>query len=191
VDELFLVGLSDHYLLSGDRLVGRSSQCDLVLKDPSVSRQHAKIVFEKSRVVIRDLESRNGTFINDMPITESELPIEGVVRFGVFSFRLCRGPLRTDHIPDSIDSTRSVAGQGDHPALRLSKAQTRVLRFLLEGLAEKNVAARLHLSPHTVHNHVREIYKTFNVTSRSALMSCFLPTRLRGVKLPERIPDDA
>ncbi|MCC7424454.1 MAG: FHA domain-containing protein [Planctomycetaceae bacterium] len=185
MDELFLVGLSDHYLLNGDRLVGRSSRCDLVLKDPSVSRQHAKIVLEKKQVIICDLESRNGTFINDTPIAEAELPIEGVVRFGVFSFRLCRGPLQTDHIPDSIDSTHRLAAREDHLALRLSKAQTRVLRLLLDGLAEKTVAARLHLSPHTVHNHVREIYKVFNVTSRSALMSCFLPTRLRRVKLPE------
>jgi len=42
-------------------LVGRSESCDLVLKDPSVSRRHASVTLDGDSVVVEDLESSNGT----------------------------------------------------------------------------------------------------------------------------------
>jgi DNA-binding CsgD family transcriptional regulator len=59
----------------------------------------------------------------------------------------------------------------------LSPAQRRVLAALLEGNSEKDVAARLKLSPHTIHNHVREIYARFGVHSRPELMARCLLSR--------------
>ncbi len=46
-----------------------------------------------------------------------------------------------------------------------------VLTCLLEGHAEKQVAARLGLSPHTVNRHVQRLYRLFDVHSRAELMS--------------------
>lgn len=46
-----------------------------------------------------------------------------------------------------------------------------VLTMLCSGLSEKQVAARMELSVHTVHEHVRRLYRRFNVTSRGELIA--------------------
>jgi len=66
---------------SGDSLlVGRSSDCDLPVKDRFVSRKHLKVLRKGEKLFIKDLNSRNGTFVNGEPISpdaEVVLP-EGV-----------------------------------------------------------------------------------------------------------------
>ncbi|MBW8060009.1 MAG: FHA domain-containing protein [Solirubrobacterales bacterium] len=49
----------------GELRIGRSEQCDIVLADPAVSREHALIVSsEDGRATIRDLDSSNGVRVN-------------------------------------------------------------------------------------------------------------------------------
>ncbi|RMF91620.1 MAG: FHA domain-containing protein, partial [Planctomycetota bacterium] len=45
--------------------LGRHPDCDIVLEIGAVSRQHARITRTESGYVIEDLNSRNGTFVND------------------------------------------------------------------------------------------------------------------------------
>jgi predicted component of type VI protein secretion system len=45
-------------------LMGRDERCDLVIPDRQVSRHHASITLEGEHYVLRDLNSKNGTFIN-------------------------------------------------------------------------------------------------------------------------------
>jgi DNA-binding CsgD family transcriptional regulator len=52
----------------------------------------------------------------------------------------------------------------------LSPCQRRVLDLILHGLPEKKIAVRIHISQHTVHNHLRAIYRTLGVHSRSELL---------------------
>ena len=53
-------------LEGGDRFVlGRNPDCQIVIPITSVSREHAAIVRRQGRYYIEDLQSRNGTFIND------------------------------------------------------------------------------------------------------------------------------
>ncbi|QDV65804.1 FHA domain-containing protein [Crateriforma conspicua] len=46
-------------------LVGRSESCQLRPKSESVSRKHCILVLRNGRVLLQDLKSRNGTFVND------------------------------------------------------------------------------------------------------------------------------
>lgn len=46
-------------------LIGRSESCQLRPKSESVSRKHCIIVLKDNRVLIQDLKSRNGTFVNE------------------------------------------------------------------------------------------------------------------------------
>ncbi|MFK8115477.1 MAG: FHA domain-containing protein [Rubripirellula sp.] len=46
-------------------LIGRSESCQLRPKSESVSRKHCIIVLKENRVLIQDLKSRNGTYVND------------------------------------------------------------------------------------------------------------------------------
>lgn len=52
--------------VSGEKfLIGRSESCQLRPKSESVSRKHCIIVLTDNRVLIQDLNSRNGTYVND------------------------------------------------------------------------------------------------------------------------------
>jgi len=58
---------------------------------------------------------------------------------------------------------------------------------LLDGDSEKQVAAKLHISPTTVHGYVRDLHRCFQVSGRAELLSYFIhrqprpsPQTLRG-----------
>jgi DNA-binding CsgD family transcriptional regulator len=57
------------------------------------------------------------------------------------------------------------AGQGLPPRLQ------QTLELLLEGLSEAEIVTRLGLSPHTVHDHVKRLYRRFQVNSRAQLLA--------------------
>jgi DNA-binding CsgD family transcriptional regulator len=63
----------------------------------------------------------------------------------------------------------------DHPATAtLTDRQRQTLDRLLAGRSEKQVAAELGLSRHTVHVHVKSLYRTFHVNSRHELLAKFI-----------------
>ncbi|HZU84089.1 MAG TPA: GGDEF domain-containing protein [Polyangiaceae bacterium] len=62
--------------------IGRSSKNDLFLDHESISRQHARITFDGTDYFIADLNSTNGTFVNDVSIREVRLRDGDQVRIG-------------------------------------------------------------------------------------------------------------
>lgn len=57
-------GREFHELTSDEMLVGRDQFCDIVLRNHTVSRQHARIVRAADGFYIEDLSSLNGTYVN-------------------------------------------------------------------------------------------------------------------------------
>ncbi|MFN3484775.1 MAG: FHA domain-containing protein [Planctomycetota bacterium] len=51
-------------LEDGSHIIGRASQCDIALKDPSLSRQHCEIQVQGSVATLIDRGSMNGTLVN-------------------------------------------------------------------------------------------------------------------------------
>ena len=51
----------------------------------------------------------------------------------------------------------------------LTTRQREVLDLMLAGLTERQAALHLRLSPHTIHNHVKKIYRAYGVSSRIQL----------------------
>ncbi|MQY31026.1 BTAD domain-containing putative transcriptional regulator [Nocardia aurantia] len=62
---------------SGGLKIGRMTDNDLVLEDPKVSRYHAQIQTARTGLVIRDLHSANGVYVNDEPIEEAGVLADG------------------------------------------------------------------------------------------------------------------
>ena len=58
-------------------VIGRSPQCDVQIDQESVSRNHCRILFHEGQFRVRDLDSTNGTYVNDDLIDE-----EGRLRHG-------------------------------------------------------------------------------------------------------------
>lgn len=70
-------------LATGDpTVIGRLPSCDFVVSDESVSRRHAMLVHDGARVIITDLDSTNGTFLNGRWIAQAEVRPGDRVRFG-------------------------------------------------------------------------------------------------------------
>jgi transcriptional regulator with PAS, ATPase and Fis domain len=67
----------------GPILIGSSDECDVLLKDPHVSRRHAEIRRTNDGIVLRDLESRNGTFVERIAIKEVLLRSGVQLRIGM------------------------------------------------------------------------------------------------------------
>lgn len=80
------------YELKVDRTtVGRVSDNAFEIPEASVSSHHAEIILRGNDVLIRDLGSTNGTFINGEKITEAVLKPGQTLRFGTVEMRLDTG----------------------------------------------------------------------------------------------------
>jgi hypothetical protein len=113
-------------LIPGDYRIGRSDECELHLDEPTLSRVHARLVFNGTRVGIQDLESDNGVLINGERVKAREVKsLDDVVlgrvtlKFKVIARKdqpagtTARGPL---------DKTVPLAARPDAAALRAEAA---------------------------------------------------------------------
>lgn len=71
--------------------VGRVSDNAFEIPEASVSSHHAEIILSGNDILIRDLGSTNGTFINGEKITEAVLKPGQTLRFGTVDLRLDSG----------------------------------------------------------------------------------------------------
>jgi serine/threonine-protein kinase len=54
-------------------IVGRTSECDIIVRASDVSKQHCQIIIEGDTVLVEDLGSANGTFVNDEQVERAPL----------------------------------------------------------------------------------------------------------------------
>ncbi len=73
---------------TSEMLLGRSTECDLLIPDPSVSRRHAQLFFRDGKWILVDLDSKNGTYINGVQVQRAELLPGDVVALGVECLRV-------------------------------------------------------------------------------------------------------
>jgi DNA-binding CsgD family transcriptional regulator len=79
------------------------------------------------------------------------------------------------------------------PTDGLSPRHVQTLQRLLEGDSEKQIAARLGVSPHTVHVYVKGLYRHFDVSSRGELLARFVRSPLPqpiAAPSPDRVSPD-
>src|SRR5579883_2644314 len=102
-----MTGLS--YELKVDKTtIGRVEDNTFQIAHPSVSSHHGEVLLRGNDVVIKDLDSTNGTFINGQQITgEAVLPPGQIVRFGQVDVRLETGAAAAPS-KKPIDSTMVV-----------------------------------------------------------------------------------
>ena len=101
------------FTISEDEVViGRETAANICIADASVSRRHSRIEKNDERFVITDLESLNGTFINDVPVKTRTLEHGDRVRIGEsqFLFLLHDGDLSSQSSQVRMDDRQMLSG---------------------------------------------------------------------------------
>lgn len=80
-------------LKPGRYLVGRGADCDIRIEDASVSTHHAEILAQSGIILIKDLGSTNGTFVNGSPVKYGEVRPGQSLRLGWVDINLAGDPV--------------------------------------------------------------------------------------------------
>jgi hypothetical protein len=86
-------------LAPGCNQVGREGENQILLPHPSVSARHCEVWLMEDSVLIRDLDSCNGTFVDGQRVTEAELLAGQTLRLGDVELVLTEAPARIS-VPD-------------------------------------------------------------------------------------------
>lgn len=106
--------------VSGSKfLIGRSDECQLRPKSESVSRRHCVLVVRDNRLLIQDLKSRNGTYVNDvrLPTDRAKALKDGdQLRVGKLEFTVILdhglGGAKKPQVRDVKDAASRTVGSG-------------------------------------------------------------------------------
>jgi adenylate cyclase len=101
-------------------LLGRGSRGQFTVVDNSISRLHAKMNAGDKGLEIEDLQSTNGTFVNDARVSRATANDGDVVKFGTVAFkvrRVAEAPAGASAAADQGDDDRSAMFL-DHTVLR-------------------------------------------------------------------------
>src|SRR3990172_3867914 len=67
----------ERWVIRGPMVIGRGEDCDIVIPDRKISRHHAKVLPASGRIVLEDLNSKNGTHYNGQPLKGSVTLADG------------------------------------------------------------------------------------------------------------------
>ena len=165
-----------HEINAVQTIIGRKIECEILLPEPCISRHHASLIRRDATLFVRDLGSINGTFLNGKRIVcEERIHPKDQLKIGPYQLTPISS-FATAILEIESDRASTIA-QEQHRleskklVERLTPAQRRVFSLFMQGLMEKEVAAQLEISIHTVHAHAKAIYKTLSVSTRGELFA--------------------
>ncbi len=108
-----------HFPLKGSQTIGRSQDCDISLGVVHLSRKHASVAVTDKGLVVEDLNSSNGTYLNGKKVSKAKAIAGDEVSFDTLRFRVI-GP-----IIDEDKTTVRPSSDGDlttvRPALNVAE----------------------------------------------------------------------
>lgn len=149
-------------------VVGRGDDVYLQLDDPSVSRRHAQLL-AGSELIVEDLGSRNGTFVNRQRIEQPvALRVGDELAFGAYDLRVATF---SEDLRQAVFATQPINKRLDVSALgSLSPRERELLPLLASGLSQRELAAQLGVTIKTIETYRTRIGHKLGLTSRAGLV---------------------
>ncbi|OCY28117.1 FHA domain-containing protein [Acinetobacter pittii] len=117
-----------------DMLVGRHQDADVLLQAAEISRRHAALLLKDQALWVQDLNSSNGTFVNDIRIEQEKQLHDGdIVQFAIFKFSVLAPAQKITELPEieaepvHTTSSPDLSDQG-MPSLAERAAEVEVRR---------------------------------------------------------------
>lgn len=120
-------------LIGDELIIGRSSDADIQVDRESVSRRHARLSHVDAGWLVADLQSTNGTYINDEQVRERQLTDGDYLKIGNAIFRYFSGPSIVSMVQEELHRVAVIC--------ELTQAYNR--RYFVE-LLEREVARAQH-----------------------------------------------
>lgn len=97
-------------------VLGRDSSCDITIPGTHLSRHHAELAVKGGALLIRDLKSSNGTYVNEKRVTETSLKPGDSVRFDVLTFKV-HGP-SAEQVAETNKTQSTMIRRPDTPQVK-------------------------------------------------------------------------
>lgn len=112
--------------------VGRGDHNTLTIHDASVSQSHGEILVNGTEVIVRDLASSNGTFVNGVRLHDQQRPLQAgqLVRFGSIEARL---ELDAPSMDETATDVTAVHSHARHLREREKPAKPAPAEMTLDG----------------------------------------------------------
>jgi pSer/pThr/pTyr-binding forkhead associated (FHA) protein len=108
-------GAGTQFDVSRPLVIGRDDTADLVIEDSQASRRHARIEPTAHGAIVEDLQSTNGTFINDNELHgRSELGPDDELLIGV-TVMVVRTPQQVERQPSAVRAVPAFAAPESRP----------------------------------------------------------------------------
>jgi DNA-binding NtrC family response regulator len=162
-------------------VLGASRTCDVVIDDPTVSGRHASIVPADGGFDVKDLGSRNGTWLDGVALTQAMVPVGTMLRLGSVLVQLLPAEESVEMEPSEASSFGALVGQSRvmrqvYATLERASASTAPVLLLGESGTGKELAAR------AIHDHGPRKNGPFVVFDCGAAGESLVESELFGFK---------
>ncbi|ENU22222.1 hypothetical protein F993_03115 [Acinetobacter proteolyticus] len=116
--------------IESDMLVGRHQDADILLQSADISRRHAALLLKDQQLWVQDLNSSNGTFINDVRVEqETELHDGDILQFASFVFSVLAPAVSEIELPEiEIEPVASSSTDQGMPSIAERAVETPITR---------------------------------------------------------------
>ena len=110
--------VAEHELHQGEMVIGRKADCDIQIDSLAVSGRHAKVVTDGQASILEDLNSTNGTFVNNQKITKHTLKNGDVAQIGKHTVTYSAGLVSAEQEEEDEMEKTVVLGAGAIPGFQ-------------------------------------------------------------------------
>jgi pSer/pThr/pTyr-binding forkhead associated (FHA) protein len=163
--------------------IGRAPDNDLPVDNLAVSNHHARVFFEAGRLVVEDLDSLNGTFVNDLRVERATLHDGDSIWIGKHHIKVDA----TGEAPITVDSVKKRTAPAINETMVLDTKQRREMLQQAAAMGERSQFAGRLKMPTLLVLSGNSDQKEYVITNRLAVIgkSTMATVRLRGWFKPD------